>query len=118
MYCCNTAVPPDPVNEITVINTTSSAITFALEFGFNGNGLLTEISISFYATLNREFFQFDTVTFPESGVGPVPSNVEVTGLQPFTSYGFEVEVSNEAGSSQSTRTSVTTLPLRECYRTW
>ena len=96
---------------ITIINVTSTAIFLALEFGFSGNGILTEVSVVYISPSNSEG---ETVIFPEDGNGPVPSEIDITGLDPFTNYQFVVAVANEAGSSPSTNVTATTLPLREC----
>ena len=114
----NTVVIPDRVAKITITNVTSATLSLDLEFGFNGNGVLTEVSVLYFATSNKEFNEVETVTFPENETGPVPSRIDITGLQPFTTYRISVEVSNEAGTSSSTTASTTTLPLCKCMLSW
>ena len=110
---CFTVVLPDPVDEISIFNLSTTALSLVLEFGFNGNGILTELSLVYNTTSNQEYDQEESLNFPESGIGPVPSNIDITGLQPFTTYRIIVKVFNEAGSSPPTSINVTTLPLCE-----
>lgn len=86
-----------------------------MEFGFNGNGILTEAIVEYYTNSNQEVSEYETLTIPDNGTEPLPSHVYISGLQPLTSYQFSVVVSNEAGSSGTTSRNATTLPLRERY---
>ena len=110
---CNSVVPPDPVTEITLLNITSTTLSLVLNFGFNGYGILTELSFTYNATSNQEYDQNELEMFPENGTGTIPSRIDITGLQPFTTYQFLVTVSNQAGRSAPTTINATTLPLRE-----
>ena len=108
-------VSPDPVSEITFFNITTTSLSLTVEFGFNGYGLLTELSVVYYTVSNEESYQNGTLTFTSNGTGPLPSVVMINDLQPYTIYQFMVMVSNEAGDSVPTDRNVSTLPLRKCF---
>ena len=112
---CSSTVSPDPVVEITVVNTTTTSVFIAFEFGFNGHGILTEVFVFYETISNAEFDESKLVTFPGSETEPVPSQLEISGLQPFTTYQFGIEVSNEAGNSDTQSISASTLPKRKCF---
>ena len=99
--------------EISIVNLGTTNLSLVFEFGFNGNGILTELSLVYNTTANQEYDQDVSLVFPESGTGPVPFNVDITGLQPFTTYQITVMVFNEAGSSAPKRINATTVSLCE-----
>ena len=120
VYCaypgilCHSVVPPNVVTEITILNITSTSIFIALEFGFNGNGILTEVFVVYETISNQEFDESELAQFPEIETEPVPSQLEINGLQPFTTYRFSVEVLNAAGSSGTRSIIASTLSERKC----
>ena len=75
--------------------------------GFNGNAVITGVTITYTAIGNNET--------PQTGVEPFPgvSAVEgtISNLQPFTNYTFEAVVMNVAGTSVPETVVVQTLPL-------
>ena len=105
-------VSPDPVSGIAFFNITINSLFLAFEFGFNGYGLLTQLSIVYYTSFNEETYQNETLTFSSNETVFLPTHVNISGLQPLTTYLFIVIVSNEGGQSTPASENVTTLPLR------
>ena len=84
----------------------SVRLTWSL--GFNGNAVITGVTITYTAIGNNET--------PQTGVEPFPGESAVEGtipnLQPFTNYSFEAVVRNDAGTTSVPETVVVqTLPL-------
>ena len=87
-----------PTNDIT---NTSVRLTWTL--GFNGNAALTGGSVSYTAISNGVGSDQSSFT------GETVTQYTVTGLQPLTTYRFNVSVTNPVGDSTVETVEATTL---------
>ena len=107
------SVPPDPLMELTLISITADMATLLWILGFNGHARVTEVDIVYQTETNYRTMVSNNVTVKEEGNGVLPTQANVTGLEPHTQYSFSVSAVNVVGPSASVIIYNWTLPLRE-----
>ena len=107
------SVPPDPVTQVEIISITTDMAILSWSLGFNGHARISEVQILYQTEENFRLMVSNTVIVQEEGNGVLPTQADLTGLEPHTLYSFSVSAVNDAGPSMPVIIYNWTLPLRE-----
>ena len=100
------------LSAVPTINFTNSPSTYnstSVAYSLNANGLATTSLVRY--GLSSGSLTNQVAGFSVSGNTTISGNVSLTGLNPATTYYYQVEATNTAGISTSTVASFTTLAL-------
>ena len=102
-----------PIENFTASSVSNDSVLLSWQFPGGAEIDITDLIVTYTTGDNFKTFLSDSLTFPEGGIGSVPTSTVISGLEPNTQYSFYVLIRNDVSTVQSPTIYTWTLPLSE-----